>query len=77
MLFDLRNMKLGSLKAEKVLEMANIVVNKNPVASDKGFDWYSIRIATPQMTIRSMNPDPATHKAEFIHRGLQLACRLN
>ena len=77
MLVDLRNMKLGALKAEKVLDMVNIVANRNPIAADKGFDWYGIRIATPQMTIRGMEPVQATHVASFIHRGLQLACRLN
>ena len=58
---------------EKVLEMANIVCNRNSISGDSHGICSGLRLATPQMIIRGMHPSQGRKVAEFVHHGIQLA----
>jgi glycine hydroxymethyltransferase len=77
MLIDLRNKGIRGAEAEKVLEMANIICNRNSIPGDRNGACSGLRLATPQMTIRGMDPSQAGRAAEFVHHGIQLAQRVS
>src|SRR4051812_32385304 len=59
MLIDLRNKKISGKKAEQVLGLADITVNKNMVPFDdkSAFVTSGIRIGVPAITTRGMNEE--------------------
>ena len=65
--------KLTGSRAEKGLDKAGITVNKNTVPFDpeKPFITSGIRIGTPAITTRGMQPEDMPQIADFIDRGIQ------
>ena len=71
MLVDLRNKNITGLEAEKLLESAGIIANRNAVpGDDKPFKPSGIRIGTPSVTSRGMKEKEMKHIGEFIYRCL-------
>jgi len=73
MLVDLRNKGLTGKVAEQVLDRAGITVNKNTVPNEtqSPFITSGIRIGTPAVTSRGMDPDAMQQIAVLIDRVLQ------
>ena len=68
MLVDLSNKDISGKKAERILGLAGITVNKNMVPFDtkSPFVTSGIRIGTPAATTRGMKEDAMVQIAEFI-----------
>ncbi|KAG9391564.1 Serine hydroxymethyltransferase [Carpediemonas membranifera] len=76
MLIDLNKSKVSvdGARAEKVLEMAHITVNKNSVPGDKSaLVPGGMRLGTPALTSRGMDAADMKQVADFIHRGVSIA----
>jgi len=73
MLVDLTPNNLTGKLAEETLDQAGITVNKNSIPFDqqKPHIASGVRIGTPALTTRGMNPENMRTVAEFIHRALQ------
>uniref|UniRef100_A0A183BTL1 Serine hydroxymethyltransferase n=1 Tax=Globodera pallida TaxID=36090 RepID=A0A183BTL1_GLOPA len=70
-LLDLRPNGLDAARVETVLDMANIVTNKNTCPGDKSaLRPGGIRLGTPAMTSRGLLEADFLTVAEFIHRGI-------
>ncbi|MEI6856429.1 serine hydroxymethyltransferase [Psychrilyobacter sp.] len=71
-LVDLTNKKLTGKEAEKILEEANITVNKNGIPYDtkSPFVTSGIRIGTPALTTRGMKEEEMKEVAVLILRSL-------
>ncbi len=71
-LVDLTNKDLTGKAAEKILEEANITVNKNGIPYDtkSPFITSGIRIGTPALTTRGMKEEEMKEVAELILRAL-------
>jgi glycine hydroxymethyltransferase len=67
-LLDVRTRSLTGRKAEKALDGAHIIVNKNmiPFDPEKPMTTSGIRIGTPAMTTRGMGPDEIRRIAGWI-----------
>lgn len=67
-LIDLRPLGITGKDAEKLLQKAGIVVNKNTIPYDplKPFIASGLRIGTPFVTTRGLGPDEIRKIAEFI-----------
>merc|ERR1719326_1005818 len=77
LLVDLRPMGLTGSKVEAVLERVGVSVNKNAVVGDKSaLSPGGIRIGTPAMTTRGMQPQDCEGLAELLHRAVTIALRL-
>merc|ERR1712157_248539 len=73
-LVDLRPMKVGGAQTERVLELANIALNKNTVPGDKSaLVPGGIRLGTPAMTTRGCEAGDMDSIASFIDRGVKIA----
>jgi glycine hydroxymethyltransferase len=72
-LVDLRNKGINGKEAEKVLEAAQITVNKNMVPNDpeSPFVTSGIRIGTPAMTTRGFKEAEFRRVAELIDKVIQ------
>ncbi len=72
MLIDLRNKNISGKKAERLLGLADITVNKNMVPFDtrSPFITSGIRIGTPAVTSRGMKETEMRQIAEWIDRVL-------
>lgn len=72
MLVDLRNRGLTGKVAEKVLDHAGITLNKNtvPKETQSPFVTSGVRIGTPAVTTRGMDPAAMVKIAELIDRAL-------
>lgn len=70
MLVNLKNMKITGKDAEKQLETAGIIVNKNtvPFETESPFVTSGIRIGTPSVTSRGMKEPEMKAIANFIHK---------
>ena len=77
LLIDLRDKGVGGFEVEKILEMANIVCNRNSIPGDNKGACSGIRLCATQMTIRGMNPSQGCKIAELVHHGIQRAQRVN
>lgn len=76
-MWDLRPLKVTGSKAEKILELANISVNKNTLPGDKSaFNPGGVRVGTPAMTTRGLKEADFAKVAEFLDRGVQLAAEI-
>jgi glycine hydroxymethyltransferase len=73
MLIDLTPKNITGKAAEETLDQGGITVNKNSIPFDplKPGVTSGIRLGTPAVTTRGMNPDNMTVIARLIHRGLQ------
>lgn len=73
-LVDLRSVGLTGARAEYILEEINIACNKNTVPGDKSaLNPSGIRLGTPALTTRGLVEDDIEKVVDFIHRGLELA----
>eukprot|EP00747_Dinoflagellata_sp_TGD_P023910 gnl/TRDRNA2_/TRDRNA2_130172_c0_seq2.p1 gnl/TRDRNA2_/TRDRNA2_130172_c0~~gnl/TRDRNA2_/TRDRNA2_130172_c0_seq2.p1 ORF type:complete len:573 (-),score=113.03 gnl/TRDRNA2_/TRDRNA2_130172_c0_seq2:9-1562(-) len=77
LLVDLRPMGLTGSKVEAVLEKVGVSVNKNAVVGDKSaLSPGGIRIGTPAMTTRGMQPSDCDDLAEIINRAVKVSLTL-
>jgi glycine hydroxymethyltransferase len=76
-LWNLRPQKITGSKLEKFFEVVHITVNKNSIAGDQSaFTPNGIRIGSPAMTSRGLKEEDFEQIAEFLHRGIQIAMKL-
>ena len=69
MVIDLRNTGFLGIEAEKILEQANILANRNVIPGDlKPFKPSGIRLGTPAITSRGMKEKEMKIIASFIYR---------
>jgi len=69
MVVDLKNLNLSGKEAEKILEQANILANRNVIPGDlKAFNPSGIRIGTPFVSFRGMKEKEMELIAGFIDR---------
>ncbi|MGM0601414.1 MAG: serine hydroxymethyltransferase [Candidatus Rifleibacteriota bacterium] len=68
MLIDVRNKDITGKVAEKALDKAGITVNKNTIPNDpqSPFVTSGLRVGTPAVTTRGMNPEAMKEIAAFI-----------
>ncbi|KAJ0090544.1 hypothetical protein Patl1_12998 [Pistacia atlantica] len=72
-LVDMRPMGIDGARAEKILDMASITLNKNSVPGDKSaLVPGGIRIGSPAMTTRGFTEKEFVAVADFIHEGVQI-----
>lgn len=77
-LLDLRPIGLDGAKAERILEVVSIAVNKNTCPGDKSaLKPSGIRIGTPALTTRGLREDDMVQVALFIDRAIQIALEIN
>ncbi|XP_058221852.1 serine hydroxymethyltransferase 3, chloroplastic-like [Rhododendron vialii] len=70
-LVDLRPLGIDGARAEKILDMASITLNKNSVPGDKSaLVPGGIRIGSPAMTTRGFTEQEFIATADFIHEGV-------
>ena len=73
-LADLRPLGVDGARAEFILDLASITLNKNSVPGDKSaIVPGGIRIGTPALTTRGMDEADFEKVAEFIARGVRIA----
>merc|ERR1719187_2066100 len=73
-LCDLSPKKLSGSKAERILELAGISVNKNTVPGDKSaMNPSGIRFGTPPLTTRGFTQSDMVVVVSFIDRAFKLA----
>jgi len=71
MLVDLKNIKIGGLEAEEILEKNNIIANRNSIPGDKSpFKPSGLRIGTPAITTRGMKEKDMDRIAKLIYESL-------
>ena len=70
--------KIDGARVEKVLEKANISVNKNTIPGDKSAILPSgIRMGSPAMTTRELKEEDFKKIAEFVDRGIKIAINIH
>ncbi|CAL0301275.1 unnamed protein product [Lupinus luteus] len=73
-LVDLRPSGIDGARAEKILDMASITLNKNSVPGDKSaLIPGGIRIGSPAMTTRGLGEKEFALIADLIHDGVQIS----
>lgn len=73
MLVNLRSKDLDGARAERVLELSGIALNKNTVPGDKSaFNPGGIRMGTHAMTTRGCDESDFSAIAEYLDRGLSI-----
>lgn len=73
-LVDLRGKKVNGAKVEKILELANIALNKNTVPGDvSAMNPGGVRLGTPALTTRGFDEADFDVVADFFHRGVEIA----
>ena len=76
-LVDLRPLALNGAKVEKVLELANIALNKNTVPGDvSAMNPGGVRMGTPALSTRGFDAQDFEAVAEFFHRGVGIALKV-
>lgn len=76
-LVDLRPKSLNGQKVEKVLELANIALNKNTVPGDvSAMNPGGIRLGSPALTTRGLQEADFAKVVQFIDRGVQIALKV-
>ncbi|OIV89440.1 hypothetical protein TanjilG_21883 [Lupinus angustifolius] len=73
-LVDLRPAGIDGARAEKILDLASMTLNKNSVPGDKSaLVPGGIRIGSPAMTTRGLGEKEFALIADFIHEGVQIS----
>jgi glycine hydroxymethyltransferase len=73
-LVDLGSKQLDGARAETILDLVNIVVNKNTVPGDRSaIVPRGLRLGTPAMTSRGLVEADFEQIVQFIDRGIQVA----
>jgi glycine hydroxymethyltransferase len=68
---------LTGSKVERVLELASITANKNSIPGDtSAVNPGGVRLGSPALTSRGLSEDDFDRVAEFLHRGCELAVRV-
>lgn len=68
---------LTGSKVERLLELASITANKNSIPGDtSAINPGGVRLGTPALTSRGMNTVDFDIVAEFLHRGCELAVKV-
>jgi glycine hydroxymethyltransferase len=76
-LCDLSPKKLSGSKAERILELVGISVNKNTVPGDKSaMNPSGVRFGTPSLTTRKFSQEDMKLVVQFIHRAFELALEI-
>lgn len=77
MLVNLRGKGMDGARAERVLELSNIALNKNTVPGDKSaFNPGGIRMGTHAMTTRGCGEEEFRQIADFLDRGVGIAAAI-
>jgi len=77
MLVDLREKGVDGAKVEKLLDLANVTINKNTVPGDKSaMVPGGIRMGAPALTSRGLMEKDFEQVGEFVHEGIQLAIEI-
>uniref|UniRef100_A0A8U7N3X5 Serine hydroxymethyltransferase n=1 Tax=Corvus moneduloides TaxID=1196302 RepID=A0A8U7N3X5_CORMO len=76
-LVDLRSRGTDGGRAERVLELCSIACNKNTCPGDvSALRPSGLRFGTPALTSRGFRQDDFRKVAQYIHRGIELALRV-
>ncbi|NWH39473.1 GLYC protein, partial [Chloropsis hardwickii] len=76
-LVDLRSKGTDGGRAERVLELCSIACNKNTCPGDvSALRPSGLRFGTPALTSRGFRQDDFHKVAQYIHRGIELALRV-
>ena len=76
-LLDLRDKKLTGSKAEKIFDVVHITANKNAVYGDRSaMTPGGVRLGAPALTSRGFKEADFVKVADFLHRGIELALRI-
>jgi len=68
---------LTGSKVERLLELAGITANKNSIPGDtSAINPGGVRLGSPALTSRGLGVDDFDKVAEFLHRGCQLAVKV-
>ncbi|KAL9185839.1 hypothetical protein ACHAXT_003616 [Thalassiosira profunda] len=68
---------LTGSKVERVLELAGMTANKNSIPGDtSAINPGGVRLGSPALTTRGLTGDDFDKVAEFLHRGCELAVRV-
>ncbi|CAM9528922.1 unnamed protein product [Chrysoparadoxa australica] len=77
LLWDLRPQGLTGSKAEKICDVVHITLNKNAVLGDRSaLSPGGVRIGAPALTTRGMKEVHFQQIAQFMHRAVQIALRI-
>ena len=69
---------LTGSKVERVLELASITANKNSIPGDtSAINPGGVRLGSPALSTRGLGEEDFDMIAEFLHRGSELAVRVN
>ncbi|CAM6098862.1 unnamed protein product [Calypogeia fissa] len=75
-LVDLRPLGFDGSRAETVLDLASITLNKNSVPGDKSaITPGGVRIGSPALTTRGFKQDDFIKVADFIHEAVQIGIK--
>lgn len=75
-LVDLKPKHIDGARVERVLELANVVTNKNTVPGDKSaLKPGGLRLGSPAMTTRGMDEKDFGKIAEILERGVDIAVK--
>ncbi|KAI5776173.1 serine hydroxymethyltransferase-domain-containing protein [Geopyxis carbonaria] len=73
-LLDLKPSKIDGARVERILELVNVVTNKNTVPGDKSaMKPGGLRLGSPAMTTRGMDEEDFGKIAEILDRGVEIA----
>ncbi|KAI8983686.1 serine hydroxymethyltransferase [Pilobolus umbonatus] len=76
-LWDLKPQKLTGSKVERICDMVHITINKNSIAGDKSaVTPGGVRLGTSALTSRSFKEADFVKVAEFLHRIVQIALKV-
>lgn len=76
-LVDLKPQGVDGARVERVLELIGVASNKNTVPGDKSaLKPGGLRMGTPAMTTRGLQPKDFTRVADIVHRAVTITQRL-
>ncbi len=74
LLADVRPQGVNGAKVERILELANVAINKNTIPGDiSALNPGGIRLGSPAMTTRGLVEKDFVQVADFVHRGVTIA----
>lgn len=77
-LVDLKDKSVDGARVERILELVGVAANKNTVPGDKSaMKPGGIRLGTPAMTTRGLQPEDFKRVADVIHRAVELTKRID
>jgi hypothetical protein len=76
LLIDLAPKNISSHQVEKIIDKVGILANRNPLPGNVGPRFSGLRLATPLMVIRGMDPnDFEVVVADLIHEVIEICIR--